>query len=68
MNELVELPTIGYGLRDFKRHEVYEIVVVEGEGTSADPVRAVTYWVTEDARLIARHDPMTLLRPAREAT
>lgn len=56
-----QLPQKGYGLRSFIRHEVFEIIVIEGEGIKEDPVRAVTYWLLEDGTLLVRNDPRDLL-------
>jgi hypothetical protein len=56
-----ELPQQGYGLRSFIRHEVYEVVVIEGEGVTGDPVRAVTYWMLPEGKVLLRRDPVRLL-------
>lgn len=44
-------------LRAFTRHEVYEVIVLEGTGTPDDPCRNVAYWVTQDGHLLVRLDP-----------
>ena len=61
-----ELPQKGYGLRSFTRREVFEVVVVEGEGVTEDPVRAVTYWVFPHGELLLRRDPVTFLVEERD--
>ena len=38
--------------------QVVKVSVNEGEGTSGDPVRRVTYWYTQDGELIGHNDTM----------
>lgn len=40
--------------RGFEKMMVYKVEINEGEGTREDPISRVTYYVTEDGKLIGQ--------------
>lgn len=44
-------------IRSVERVTCYRIDTLNGKGTESDPYRTVTYWITEDAKLIVYRDP-----------